>query len=282
MHKKTAIIYTLFPFITLVILFQAAPLLYIIINSLTSASSGGFTLAHYEELWQNPFYVQAFKNSFIISITSALIALLAGVLIVKAMLNISKENQEKLMVITNMVSNFAGVPLAFAFIVLLGTNGIFTLLFSRLGFDLTGYFDLYSWSGLILIYVYFQLPLAVLLLLPAFSNVKKEWQEAAFTLGASSLAFTLKVELPFLLPSLLGTLSLLLANAMGAYATAYALAGSNFNLVTIRIAQLIAGDLFLNPHLAGAMTVLLGLILAVSILIYQIGLAYLRRSTTSW
>ncbi|SHG69509.1 putative spermidine/putrescine transport system permease protein [Thermosyntropha lipolytica DSM 11003] len=278
MAVKQKLLYSLLPFIILVALFQIAPLFSIIKDSFSSASSGGFTTAHYEELWQNPFYMQAFKNSFLISIASSLAALLAGIIIVKSILGFSPNTQEKLLVITNMVSNFAGVPLAFAFIILLGTNGLFTLLLGQLGFDLASRFDLYSWRGLILIYVYFQLPLAVLLLLPAMANVKKEWREAAFTLGANPLLFTLKIELPFLLPSLLGTLSLLLANAMGAYATAYALAGSNFNLITIRIAQLIAGDLFLNPHLAGAMTVILGLMLIASMFIYQKSLSYARRN----
>lgn len=278
MIEKQKALYYLLPFITLVCLFQAAPLLSIIINSFSHASSGGFTLAHYEELLRNPFYLQAFKNSFLISIISSAIALLVSIPVVKALLNFKKSSQEKILAITNMVSNFAGVPLAFAFIILLGTNGFFTLLLNKLGFELASHFDLYSWSGLILIYIYFQLPLGILLLLPAFSNVKTEWKEAAFTLGASPLLFTLKIELPFLLPGIFGTFSLLLANAMGAYATAYALAGSNFNLITIRIAQLIAGDLFLNPNLAGAMTVILGLILAANILFYQKSIYYAGRN----
>lgn len=123
-------------------------------------------------------------------------------------------------------------------------------------------FDLYSMNGLLLLYIYFQLPLALLLLYPAFDNLQPQWQQAAALLGASQWQILRHITLPILAPALLGTFILLFANAMGAYASAYALTLGNINLLTIRIASLVSGELFLDPELAAALCVLLLFILA--------------------
>lgn len=156
---------------------------------------------------------------------------------------------------TNMTSNLSGVSLAFAFIIVMGTNGAVTLLLRRWGW--LADFNLYTQTGLTLIYSYFQIPLAVLLLYPAFDALQDDWQEAASLLGASRASYWRLVALPVLLPAVFGTFILLLANAMGAYASAYALMTSNYNLVTIRISSLVAGDISLEPNLAAALSVLL-------------------------
>jgi putative spermidine/putrescine transport system permease protein len=170
----------------------------------------------------------------------------------------------------NTAGNLAGVPLAFAFIIVMGSNGALTLLLRRLGesFGQAPRFDLYSQTGLIVLYSYFQLPLAVLMLYPAFAALRAEWGEAAALLGAGRSAYWRRIGLPLLLPAIGCTFMLLFANAVGAYASAYALMTSNYNLVTIRIASLVAGDLFLEPNLAAALSVLLmvllGLVAAVN------------------
>lgn len=96
--------------------------------------------------------------------------------------------RDRLLMLSNMTSNFAGVPLAFAYIILLGNNGVFTLLFKQWGWSVFADFDLYSWSGLILVYVYFQVPLALLLLYPSFYGIREQWREAASLLGGWALA----------------------------------------------------------------------------------------------
>lgn len=157
-----------------------------------------------------------------------------------------------------MTSNFSGIPLAFAFIILLGTNGAVNIFLRQNGFDII---DVYGKTGITIIYTYFQTPLAVLLLYPAFESLKKEWQEAAELLGASVLTYWRKVAIPVLMPAILGTLVILFANAIGAYATVYALSSVNFNIVPIRIGSLISGDLFLNPYMASALSLLLVLLM---------------------
>ena len=127
-----------------------------------------------------------------------------------------------------MASNFAGVPLAFAFIATLGRTGFVTALIKNL-FGVNIYtqteFDLYSFWGLSLTYMYFQFPLMVLIMAPALDGLKREWREAAEILGASAAQYWLRVALPVLLPSILGSMILLFGNAFGAYATAYASQG---------------------------------------------------------
>lgn len=161
--------------------------------------------------------------------------------------------------LSNMTSNFAGVPLAFAYIILLGNNGVFTLLFKQWGWSVFADFDLYSWSGLILVYVYFQVPLALLLLYPSFYGIREQWREAASLLGAGPWQFWKTIGLPILTPAIFGTLGILFANAMGAYATAYALVGGNYNLLAVRIGSLVAGDVVTQPEMGSTLAVLLGL-----------------------
>ncbi|WP_122734539.1 ABC transporter permease, partial [Pseudomonas viridiflava] len=165
----------------------------------------------------------------------------------------------------NMTSNFAGVPLAFAFIILLGFNGALTLILKDAG--IIDDFNLYSKTGLIILYTYFQIPLGVLLLYPAFDAVREDWNESAALLGASSFQFWRYIGLPVLTPALLGTFVILLANALGAYATVYALTTGNFNVLPIRIAAMVAGDITLDPNMASALAmILVGLMTLVTVI----------------
>ena len=157
--------------------------------------------------------------------------------------------------------------LAFAFIIIMGTNGALTLLLRDAGAGED--FNVYSRMGLTMIYTYFQVPLAVLLLYPAFDALDDDWQDSAALLGASKRQYWRLIALPVIMPSVLGTFILLFANAMGAYASAYALMGSNYNLVTIRISSLVAGDIFLEPQLAAALSVLLVTVLIVLVVVNQ-------------
>ena len=202
-------------------------------------NSEGFTLKQYESIFTNDYILQGFKNSITLSVISAMIALLITLFAVYAMMKFSEPVREKILILTNLTSNFSGIPLAFAFIVLLGNSGLFTLLFDKWDIDVLTSFSLYSWSGLLLIYIYFQLPLSLMLLYPIYDGIQQQWKEAAALLGASSWQFWMKIGIPVMLPGIVGTFSVLFANAMGAYASAYALTSSNYNLVAIRIGSLI-------------------------------------------
>jgi putative spermidine/putrescine transport system permease protein len=169
------------------------------------------------------------------------------------------------MTFSGVASQFAGVPLAFAFLATLGRTGLVTyLLNTYLGFNLysTG-FNLLSFWGLTITYLYFQIPLMILIMTPALDGLKREWREAALILGANSWQYWRYVAFPVLWPSLLGASLLLFANAFGAVATAYALTGSSLNIVTILLYAQIRGDVLHNANLGYALA--LGMILITGI-----------------
>ncbi|WP_416141403.1 ABC transporter permease [Lysinibacillus capsici] len=263
------------PFLVLLLLFFLVPLLYMLITSFQN--SEGFTLKQYESIFTNEYILQGFKNSITLSVISAMIALLITLFAVYAMMQFSEPVREKILILTNLTSNFSGIPLAFAFIVLLGNSGLFTLLFDKWDIEALTSFSLYSWSGLLLIYIYFQLPLSLMLLYPIYDGIQQQWKEAAALLGASSWQFWMKIGLPVMLPGIVGTFSVLFANAMGAYASAYALTSSNYNLVAIRIGSLIKGDIFAQPELASAIAVILAVTMVTAMLISEWSISKTRR-----
>ncbi|MBF4501931.1 ABC transporter permease subunit [Savagea sp. SN6] len=254
------------PLSLFVLLFFIVPLVDLLRSSVSS--SGGWTIQHYVSIFQNSFILQAFQNSIQLSFVSAVIALVVTLFAVYAMSLFGETFRTRALLVTNVLSNVSGIPLAFAFIVLLGNSGVFLLLAEHWGIPI-GSFSLYSWTGLLFIYVYFQLPLALLLLYPVMEGLKDDWKEAASLLGASPFQFWRRIGIPIIWPSIVGTFSILFANAMGAYASAYALTGSNYNLVAIRIGALLSGDIFAQPELASAIAVLLGVVMVIALILSE-------------
>lgn len=247
----------LLPMLLMLLLFCLAPMAWVLINSVQTEQGPG--LGHFQEILTSPFYLQAFYSSIRISLASSIIALLLVLPGAASLSRVPGRLQNLAIAFTNMTSNLTGVPLAFAFIIILGTNGALTLMLRHAG--LIDDLQLYSGNGLILIYSYFQIPLGLLLLYPAYDLLDDDWPQAAALLGASPLQYWLRVGLPVLAPAIAGCFILLFANAMGAYASAYALTTGNINLVTVRIASLVSGDIFLEPNLAAALSVMLMLLL---------------------
>ncbi|TOP81313.1 ABC transporter permease [Vibrio parahaemolyticus] len=255
----------LVPFVLFFYLFQLAPMIWVLFNSFIY--DGEFALDNYIEVLDSAFMLQAFGNSLWLSVWSSIFGLAIATLLVSSLRRVDSKLRDAVIAFTNMSSNFAGVPLSFAFIIILGTNGAITLLLKQYG--LLGDFDLYGKWGLLAIYIYFQIPLAVLLLYPAFDALSDDWQAAAALLGARAAQYWAKVALPVLSPALFGTFIILIANAIGAYASVYALTSGNYNVITIRIASLVSGDLFLEPNLAAAISVILMALLAFITVINQ-------------
>jgi putative spermidine/putrescine transport system permease protein len=185
-----------------------------------------------------------------------------------------------LITFSGVASNFAGVPLAFAFVATLGRTGIITAILKNV-FHINIYqagFNLYSFVGLSITYMYFQFPLMVLIMAPALDGLKREWREAAENLGATTFQYWTQVAMPILLPSLLGAMILLFGNAFGAYATAYALTGGTLPIVTIQIGAQIRGDVLHNPGLGYAMAMGMVFIMAISLA----GYSWLQRISERW
>ncbi|KUI99215.1 hypothetical protein VRK_16940 [Vibrio sp. MEBiC08052] len=263
--KKWQPLLWLIPFAVVFYLFQLSPMVWVVTNSFSDGSQP--SLDNYREILDSTFIQQAFSHSLWLALWSSLIGLLIAALFVSSLRHLNNRIRDAVIAFTNMSSNFVGVPLAFAFIIILGTNGALTLILRQLG--ILDEFNLYGRWGLLAIYTYFQIPLGALLLYPAFDALKKDWQEAAALLGANTRQYWLRIALPVLAPALFGTFIILFANAIGAYASAYALTLGNYNLITIRIASLVSGDLFLEPNLAAAISVLLIAILALVTIVNQ-------------
>lgn len=260
------------PFIPLIIFalaFEILPMGYIIYSSVHTAT--GISFQSYAQVFQSKYYVVSLKNSLLISVAVGVIGLVIGTIGALSLRSIGEAWREKLLTLVNMTSNFSGVPLAFAYIILLGVNGLVTVLMKeKMGLDLYGMgFNLFSWTGIVLVYIYFSVPLAFMLMYPAVYALRQDIQEAARILGASRFHFWLKIGLPILLPSMLGSFTLLFANSLGAYATAYALTSSNNSLVSITIANLVTGDIFPDPSLASALAVIMAGFLVASIIINE-------------
>jgi putative spermidine/putrescine transport system permease protein len=225
-------------------------------------AEGHFTLNNLVRLFE-PTILSAYWISIKVSAASAIIGAAIGFFLAYAavMGGLPPWIRPTLMTFSGVASNFAGVPLAFAFLATLGRAGLVTtLLVKYFGFNIysTG-FNLLSFWGLTLTYLYFQIPLMVLILAPALDGLKREWREASSILGATPWQYWRYVALPVLWPSILGTTLLLFANAFGAIATAYALTGSSLNIVTILLYAQIRGDVLHDQNLGYALA--LGMIL---------------------
>jgi len=240
--------------------FQLIPILTLLRSSLIGPD--GFSLQYYQRAF-SPLIIDSFVNTIKLSAATAFFGVVIGSFVALAI--ISSANQflrDGLTALADVTTNFGGAPLAFAFIITLGSTGVITLILKAVGINLYPNFRIYSISGLTIAYLYFQIPLMILLILPSLLGLRKEWWEAAINLGANSLQFWLHIGLPVLAPALLSCFLLLFANSYGAYATAWTLTGPDVNLVTVQIASLIRGEVQLEPELADALAVVSLLIMS--------------------
>jgi len=243
------------PFFIFALMFLILPTAYLVVGAFQNAQ-GEFTLENIAALSQ-PTITAAYWISIRISLASSILGALIGLAIAIAIVRGGLPDWVRSATLTfsGVASNFAGVPLAFAFLATLGRLGLVTVLLKE-WFGVNIYalgFNILSFSGLTLTYLFFQIPLMVVIITPAIDGIKREWGEAAATLGATQAQYWRMVVIPVLWPSFLGTVILLFANAFGAIATAYALTGSSLNIVPIVLYAQIRGDVLHNPHLGYAL-----------------------------
>ncbi len=269
----------LVPFLAFTAAFLLVPSVKLIVGSFQDAA-GHFTLANYSD-FGSKIVINAYQTSIEISLVTAIGAGVFGFLLAYAVISggLPKPIRSAVLTFSGVASNFAGIPLALAFIFTIGRVGLLTVALKGLGIDpYKAGFNLYSKIGLELVYFYFQLPLMILVIAPAIDGLKREWREAAENLGASSIEFWRRVALPILMPSILGSVMLLFGNAFGAQATAYQLTGGLINLVTLLVGDKLSGDVLHEPGKGFALAVGMIAIMAIALA----GYAILQRRAERW
>jgi putative spermidine/putrescine transport system permease protein len=257
-------------FLLFVLAFLVAPTLVLVVQSFIG--DHGFTLSYMAGLLDFQYRI-AFENSILLAVASAFVGLVFGGLLAYAILQPGAPPFLRSMTtsFSAVAANFAGVPLAFAFISTLGSLGFITVLLKHLGIDIYSMgFSLYSITGLTITFAYFQIPLMLIIITPAIEALRSQWREASDGLGASSWQYWRLVGLPILFPSLLAAFLLLFGSAFSAFATPYALTDGNIALVTIDISNVLSGNVMSDPQVGAALSTGMILVMAVVLIIYSL------------
>lgn len=238
--------------------------------------------------WENlaglvePSVLTALLNSVLVSAVTALIGGVVGALVAYAVVTGRPDGALRRLVtsVCGVLAQFGGVTLAFAFIATLGISGVVsTWLDAHLGTSLTSSVWLFGLKGLVLVYAYFQIPLMVIVFLPALDGVRVQWREAASNLGATTWQYWRLVGLPLLTPAFLGSLLLLFANSFAAYATAAALVSQGSPIIPLWIRSALTSEVVLGrQNFAYA----LALEMIVIVAVVMAGYSLLVRRTARW
>src|SRR5271157_3066483 len=269
------------PFFLFALFFLLYPSSKIFVGSFEDSTSHTFTFQYVWTLLHDPTLLGAYWISIKISLITSLGGGIFGFLLAYSSIRggLPPFMRSSLMTFCGVASNFAGIPLAFAFIALLSPSGVLTGWLRAIGYNPYFHgFQLYTFWGLSIVYTYFQFPLMVLVIAPAIDGLRREWLEASENLGASSFQYWRFVALPILLPSLMGTMILLFGNSFGAFATAFALTGGQINLVTIVIGDQLRGDVLGDAGLGYALALGMVVVMAIAISLYTV----LQRRSERW
>ena len=258
----------LLPLAFIIILFECVPLVSMVVKSFLEGDE--LTLEHYVSVFTKPVYLVAIKNSLWITLTSSMVGLVIDFFLGMALSGSKGKGKTLYLSLLNLTSTFSGVPLSIAFITVLGTSGALVLIGKQLGIDFLANYNLYSLGGMFIIYVYFQIPMLTLVILPTFEKVRKEWKEAARLMNANSFTFWRKIGIPVMMPGILGTFNMLFANAIATYSTPYLLVHSTISLLPVKVVDMFVGDVKQRPGLGSALSIVL-----LTIVLIQIGLTNL-------
>ncbi|MBN9150443.1 MAG: ABC transporter permease [Cryobacterium sp.] len=269
------------PFASYVLLFLALPTVIAMATGFFD-NAGKFTFDNIAAIF-DPVILKTFVSSFWVSALTSIIGAVVGALVCYALLGTRPDGPLRRMIeaASSVLAQFGGVMLAFAFIATVGVQGLVTVWLQNL-FNFNIYADgvwLYSVPGLILPYVYFQVPLMIITFLPALEGLKPQWAEANATLGGGRFTYWTRIAAPVLAPAFFGSLLLLFANAFSAYATAAALISQGSQIVPLQIrAALVSETILGRANMAGALA--LGMI--VVMIVVMTAYSFLQRRTTMW
>ncbi|MGO9778893.1 MAG: ABC transporter permease [Streptosporangiaceae bacterium] len=269
------------PFGVYMALGLGAPLIAVVVGAFQSPNGGGFTLSNVKTATSG-VYLHGFSQSIVLSVIASVLPGILGLLLAYAIWSARRGAILRRVAITAsaVFANFGGVPLAFLFIATLGSSGLATKWLNDLGFDIYAHgFSLYNLGGVAVVYMYFQIPLMVLVILPALEGLRPAWREAAANMGARTWQYWRHVGGPVLLPSFLGCVLLLFGSSLSAYATAEAMTSGTIPLTSIQIGSFLNGNVLPGQENVGkALGLGLVVIIAVAMVLYVI----LQRRAARW
>lgn len=247
----------LLPFLGFLAVFELYPLLNMVIRSILDESSGGITLQNYINLFVQPHYRMAVRNSLLFASACSLVGGVGGTFVGYLAPRLPVRYRNLLLSLYSLPLTLSGLVVAFAFIVLLGRNGVLNLIVQRaLGLPRDVYFNVYSWPGLVVVYAFYQIPLMTLTMAAVFENLDRSLIEAARNLGARSFQVWRYIIIPVLAPGFLAGMSIQFAGMMGAFGTVLALVGGAKNLLSVQIYYHTSESTYNLPQ-AGALAVAL-------------------------
>ncbi|NYG07595.1 putative spermidine/putrescine transport system permease protein [Phycicoccus badiiscoriae] len=268
------------PFFAYVTVFLVIPTLVVVFGAFVG-HDGGLTLANVRALG-NPAVTSALWHSVILSAVTAVAGAVIGAVLAYAVSTGRPDGILKRFItsLSGVLAQFGGVALAFAFLATFSAEGYLTKLLTSAGLNSNGGLWLYEWNqGLMLVYLYFQIPLMLIVFLPAVEGLKPQWREAAETLGGSTFVYWRKVAGPILLPSFIGGLLLLFTNAFSAYATAAALVSQGSPLLPLAIGNTLSSEVVLGQENVGkAMALEMVVVVAIVMTAYVL----LDRRASRW
>ena len=268
------------PFFAYVTVFLLIPTVVVVVGAFLGGS-GGFTLSNLQALGQ-PAVTSALWHSVVLSATTAVGGAVIGAVLAYAVSTGRPDGVLKKLVtsLCGVLAQFGGVALAFAFLATFSATGYLTKVLASAGLDSSGGLWLYEWDkGLMLVYLYFQIPLMLIVFLPAVEGLKPQWREATETLGGSTFLYWRKVAAPILMPSFIGGLLLLFTNAFSAYATAAALVSQGSPLLPLEIGGSFTSEVILGQENIGkAMALEMVVVVAVVMTAYVV----LDRRASRW
>jgi putative spermidine/putrescine transport system permease protein len=257
------------PFFAYVAIFLVWPTGIVVVDAFKNPN-GAWAFANFTELF-NPLVRGYFIGSLKLCLFSSLLGAVLGAILAYAVASGDPDGivRRLYIAVSGVLAQFGGVTLAFAFLALIGPVGIL--------FHASWYFE-FPW-GIGLIYTYFQIPLMVLVFLPAIDGLKVQWREASENLGASAWQYWRHVGAPLLMPAFLGAALLLFANALAAFATAVAWENQVAYIVPQQIGIALSSEVGLsNVNVAD----LLALGMVIMMAIVMTGYALLQRRAARW
>jgi putative spermidine/putrescine transport system permease protein len=268
------------PFAAYVLVFLGLPL-YMVVRGALTTDAGHFTLDNFSSTFTSAADTAAFRNSLILSLWTSLLGAVFGVWLAAAVFA-GKPGGLLNRIVSSaspVFAYFGGVPLAFIWVAALGLEGVVTVFLKDIGISLYPNFTISSLLGVGLAYVYFQVPLMVILIAPALEGLRPQWREAAESLGATRLAYLRHVAIPVLAPSVIGATLILFGNAFSAYATALALVGSTLAIIPAQIEDAINGNVQVN---ATGLGLALGVEMIGVVIVVMAGYWLVQRRARRW